>query len=61
MATLTFIFWTMTDWFGENLGTLVHVIFMSFTVFKNLKLSFLEDNMPEHAIDIFIKTAYKRF
>ena len=37
----------------------VHVHFMVFAVFMNLKLSFLEDNMPEHALDIFIENATK--
>ena len=37
----------------------VHVHFMLFAVFKNLKSSFSEDNMPEHALDIFIENATK--
>ena len=37
----------------------MHVHFMFFTVFKNLKSSFSEDNMPEHAQDIFIENATK--
>ena len=38
----------------------MHVHFMFFTVFfKNLKSSFSEDNMPEHALDILIKIATK--
>ena len=43
-------------------GTIVHVMhvhFMFFTVFKNLKSSFSEDNMPGHALDIFIENAIK--
>ena len=36
---------------------LVH--FMFFEVFKNLKSSFSEDNLPEHALDIFIENATK--
>ena len=43
-------------------GTMVHVMhvhLMFFTVFKNLKTSFSEDNMPEHALDIFIENATK--
>ena len=35
----------------------MHVHFVFFAVFKNLKSSFSEDNMPEHALDIFIKNA----
>ena len=37
---------------------MVHVHFMFFTVLKNLK-SFSEDNVPEHALDIFIENATK--
>ena len=37
----------------------VHVHFMFFEVFKNLKPSFSEDNMPEHALDIFLENATK--
>ena len=43
-------------------GTMVHVMhthFMLFAVFKNLKSSFSEDNMPGHALDIFIENATK--
>ena len=43
-------------------GTMVHAMyvhFMFFAVFKNLKSSFSEDNMPEHAKDIFIENATK--
>ena len=36
---------------------LVH--FMFFAVFKNLKSSFSEDNMPEYALDICIENATK--
>ena len=42
---------------------MVHVIqvyFMFLAVFKNLKLSFSEDNMPGHALDIFIENATKK-
>ena len=35
----------------------VHLCFLRF--FKNLKSSFSEDNMPEHAMDIFIENANK--
>ena len=41
---------------------MVHVIgvhCMFFAVFKNLKSSFSEDNMPGHALDIFIENATK--
>ena len=37
----------------------MHVHFMFFAVFKNLKSSFSEDNIPVHALDIFIKNATK--
>ena len=38
----------------------MHVRFMFFAVFKNLKSSFSEGNMPEHALDIFIENATKK-
>ena len=38
---------------------LMHVHFMFFAVFKNLKSTFSEDNVPEHALDIFIENATK--
>ena len=38
---------------------MMHVHFMFFVVFKNLKSSFLEDNMPGHALDIFIENTTK--
>ena len=37
----------------------MHVHFMFITVFKNLKSSFSEDNIPGHALDIFIENATK--
>ena len=37
----------------------MHMHFMFFAVFKNLKSSFSEDNMPEHNLDIFIENATK--
>ena len=37
----------------------MHVHFMVFAVFKNLKSSFSEDSMPEHALDIIIQNATK--
>ena len=33
--------------------------FHVFAVFKNIKSSFSEDKMPEHALDIFIENATK--
>ena len=45
-----------------SLATIVHVMlvhFVFFAVFKNLKSSFLEDNMPGHALDIVIENATK--
>ena len=38
---------------------MMHVHFMFFAVFKYLKSWFSEDNMPEHALDIFIENATK--
>ena len=37
----------------------IHVHFMFFSIFKSLKSSFSEDNMLEHALDIFIENAIK--
>ena len=37
----------------------MHVHFMFFVVLKKLKLSFSEDNVPEHALDILIENATK--
>ena len=37
----------------------LHVRFMFFTVFKNLKSSFSVDKMPAHALDVFIENATK--
>ena len=37
----------------------MHVHFMFFAVLKNLKSSFSEDNIPGHALDIFIENATK--
>ena len=37
----------------------MHVLFMFFAVFKNLKPSFSENNMPFHALDVFIENANK--
>ena len=37
----------------------MHVHFMFFAVFKNLKSSFSEDNMQGHALNIFIENATK--
>ena len=43
-------------------GILVHVMhmhFMFFSIFKNLKSSFSEDNKPDPALDFFIQNATK--
>ena len=37
----------------------MHMHFMFFAVFKDLKSSFSEDNMPDYALDIFIENATK--
>ena len=37
----------------------MHVHCMFFAVLKNLKSSFSEDNVPEHALDIFNENATK--
>ena len=37
----------------------MHVLFQFFVVFKNLKSSVAEDNMPVHALDVFIENATK--
>ena len=37
----------------------MHVHCMFVAVFMNLKSSFSEDNMPGHALDIFIENATK--
>ena len=37
----------------------MHVHFMFFAVHKNLKSSFSQDNMPGHALNIFIENATK--
>ena len=37
----------------------MHVHFMFFADVKNLKPTFSEDNMPGHALDIFIENATK--
>ena len=58
-------FWSTTDLFGEikqfhepwNYGACDARAFLFFSVFKNLKSSFLEDNMPVHALDVFIEFA----
>ena len=33
--------------------------FMFFAIFKNLKSSFSEENMPVHALDVFIENTTK--
>ena len=37
----------------------MHMYFMFFAGLKNLKSSLSEDNMPGHALDIFIENATK--
>ena len=37
----------------------MHLHFMFFAVFKNLKSSFIEDNMPGHSLDVVIENATK--
>ena len=37
----------------------MHMQIVFFAVFKNLKSSFSEDNMPGHALNIFIENATK--
>ena len=37
----------------------MHMHFVFFAVFKNLKSSFSEDNMPEFALDSFIENTTK--
>ena len=57
----------MTNWPGEikqfhepwNYDARDHVHFMFFAVLLNLNSSFSEDNVPEHALDIFIENATK--
>ena len=59
--------WSTTSWFGEikqlhepwNYGARDARAFKFFAVFKNLKSSFSADNMPGHALDIFIENAAK--
>ena len=60
-------FWSKADWFGEikqfheplNYGVCDADAFMFFAVFKNLKSSFSEDNMPIHALEVFNENATK--
>ena len=43
-------------------GTMIHVmhvLFVSFKVFENLKASFALDNMSVHALNVFIENATK--
>ena len=56
-------FWTKTDWFGvikqfhepwNYVACDAHALCV-FRSFKNLKSSFSEDNMPIHALDVFIE------
>ena len=58
LATVTFMFMINDNlvWRDKTVTrALEH--FMFFAVFKNLKSSFSEDNMPGHALDIFIENA----
>ena len=61
-------FWPTTSWLGVinqlhepwNYGARDACSFCVFrSFFKNLKSSFTEDNMPEHALDIFLENATK--
>ena len=57
----------MTDWFGEikqfhepwNYGACDAHAFTFFAYFKNLKSLFSEDNIPVHALNVFIKNTTK--
>ena len=35
----------------------IHVLFVLLAVFENLKALFSRDNMPVHALDVFIENA----
>ena len=67
MATVTFMFLVNEKlvWRDKklhkpwNYGACDARAFYVFAVFKNLKSSSSEDNMPEHALDIFIENATK--
>ena len=37
----------------------MHLDFMFFAVIKKLKSSFIDDNMPQHALDVFIENGIK--
>ena len=37
----------------------MHVLFLFIVAFNNLKSTFSEDNMPVHALDVFIENATK--
>ena len=60
-------FWSATSRFGEikqfhnalELWCKWCTCILLFAVFKNLKSSFSEDNMPEHALVIFIKKRHR--
>ena len=55
----------MTSWFGEikqlhepwNYGARNAHAFLCFSQFLRISTSFSEDNMPGHALDIFIENA----
>ena len=67
LTSVSSCFWSTTSWFEEikqlhepwNYGARDASVFYVLAVFKNLKLSFSEDNMPGHALDIFIENATK--
>ena len=67
MATVTFMFLVNDKliWRDKKLndawnhGARDARAFYVFAVFKNLNSSFSEDNIPEHALDIFIENATK--
>ena len=40
---------------------MMHVLYMFFAVFKNLKNSFSEDNMPVHDPDVFNENADEKW
>ena len=61
MATFTFMFLDLENKNSSTSpGTMVHVmhvLFMFFAVFKNLKSSFSEDSMQVRALDVVIENA----
>ena len=68
MASVTFMFLVNDKLVGRdktvtralNYGARdARAFYVFFSVFKNLKSSFSDDNMPEHALDIFIENVTK--